>query len=211
VSPSRSLWGPRQKRGLLNSSSIFSDQPAGFMIRTFLSYTLEYRSEYYPWRYWTCTRRFLSELKASITKVNTTIDILYVAGKYQCVMLQYRLKGHGNEADFLGFWQKLVPQRSLTLPVEPFRFWLRIRGDIRNRKNDSPNWANRRVGDSATLRLGESGFECLKENSVSQRVGDSPTRRVRESTTFRLGESGSRSLWWVGESLFEFFKICHHF
>jgi hypothetical protein len=45
------------------------------------------------------------------------------------------LKGHGNEADFLGFLQKLVPQRSLTLPFEPFRFWLRIRGDIRNRES----------------------------------------------------------------------------
>ena len=45
------------------------------------------------------------------------------------------LKGHGNEADFLGVLQKWVPHRSLTLPpFEPFRFWLRIRGDIRNRK-----------------------------------------------------------------------------
>jgi hypothetical protein len=44
------------------------------------------------------------------------------------------LKGNGNEADFLGFLQKLGPHRSLTLPFEPFRFWLRIRGDIRNRK-----------------------------------------------------------------------------
>ena len=41
------------------------------------------------------------------------------------------LKGHGNEADFLGFLQKLVPHRSLTLPFEPFRLRLRIRGDIR--------------------------------------------------------------------------------
>jgi hypothetical protein len=32
------------------------------------------------------------------------------------------LKGHGNEADFLGFVQKLVPHESLTLPFEPFRF-----------------------------------------------------------------------------------------
>jgi hypothetical protein len=45
-----------------------------------------------------------------------------------------RLKGHGNEADFLGFLQKLGPHRSLTLPFEPFRYWLRIRGDICNRK-----------------------------------------------------------------------------
>jgi hypothetical protein len=32
------------------------------------------------------------------------------------------LKGHGNEADFMGFLQKLGPHRSLTLPFEPFRF-----------------------------------------------------------------------------------------
>jgi hypothetical protein len=61
------------------------------------------------------------------------------------------LKGHGNEADFLGFLQKLGPHRSLTLPFEPFRFWLRIRGDIRNRKT-TPG-----LSESATLRLGESG------------------------------------------------------
>jgi hypothetical protein len=44
------------------------------------------------------------------------------------------LKGHSNEADFLGFLQKLGPHRSLTVPFEPFRFWLQILGDIRNRK-----------------------------------------------------------------------------
>jgi hypothetical protein len=60
------------------------------------------------------------------------------------------LKGHGNEADFLGFLQKLVPHRSLTLPFEPFRFWLQIRGDIRNRKTTSRGVA-------------ESTFESLKE------------------------------------------------
>jgi hypothetical protein len=61
------------------------------------------------------------------------------------------LKGHGNEADFLGFLQKLGPHRSLTLPFEPFRFWLRILGDICNRKMTP------RLGELVTLRLGESG------------------------------------------------------
>jgi hypothetical protein len=46
----------------------------------------------------------------------------------------WHLKGHDNEADFMGFLQKSVPHKSLTLPFEPFRIWLRIRGDIRNRK-----------------------------------------------------------------------------
>jgi hypothetical protein len=44
------------------------------------------------------------------------------------------LKGRGNEADFLEFLHKLDPHRSLTLPFEPFRFWLQIFGDIRNKK-----------------------------------------------------------------------------
>jgi hypothetical protein len=44
------------------------------------------------------------------------------------------LKGHGNEAEFLGFLQKFVPHESLTLPFEPFRFLLRIRGEFRIRK-----------------------------------------------------------------------------
>jgi hypothetical protein len=89
------------------------------------------------------------------------------------------LKGHGNEADFLGFLQKLVPHRSLTLLFQPFRFWLQIRGDIRNRKT--------------APRLGESESRLLnisKENLASRRVGDSSTRRIGESLTPRLGESG---------------------
>jgi hypothetical protein len=52
------------------------------------------------------------------------------------------IKGHGNEADFPMFLHKSVRHWSLTLHLEPFRFWLRIRGYIPNRKT--------------TLRLGES-------------------------------------------------------
>jgi hypothetical protein len=51
---------------------------------------------------------------------------------------------------FWGF--AVVPYRSLTVPFEPFRFWLQIRKDIRNRKT--------------TPRLGEST------------ISGSPTRRV---------------------------------
>ncbi len=61
------------------------------------------------------------------------------------------LKGHGNEADFLGFLKKLGPHRSLTLPFEPFRFWLRIRGVIRNLKTTP------RLAVSGSWRLSESG------------------------------------------------------
>jgi hypothetical protein len=48
------------------------------------------------------------------------------------------LKGHGNEADFLGFLQKSVRHRFLTLHLEPFRFGLRIFAEIFVIKNDSP-------------------------------------------------------------------------
>ncbi len=105
------------------------------------------------------------------------------------------LKGHVNEADFLGFLQKLVPHRSLTLPFEPFRFWLRIRGDIRNRKTTP------RLGDSPTRRVGESTFECLKENSTSPatpRLGESAIRKLPDSASRKVVDSPTRQ---VGESL----------
>ncbi len=68
----------------------------------------------------------------------------------------FDLKGHGNEADFLGFLQKLVSHRSLTLPFEPFRFWLRIRGDIRNPKTTPrlSKSASRRLSDSVSRGVG---------------------------------------------------------
>ncbi len=36
--------------------------------------------------------------------------------------MQKVLKGHGSEADFLGFLRKLVPHRSLALPFVAFGF-----------------------------------------------------------------------------------------
>ncbi len=69
------------------------------------------------------------------------------------------LKGHGNEADFLGFLQKLVPHESLTLPFGPFRFWLQIRGVIRIRKT--------------TPRLNDTGSRRLSDSTI-RGVDDSP-------------------------------------
>ncbi len=78
--------------------------------------------------------------------------VLAAAGRRVCeANSNEHLKVHGREEDFLGFLQKLVPHRSLTLPFEPFRFWLQIRGDIHNRKTTP------QLDESATLRLGESG------------------------------------------------------
>jgi hypothetical protein len=69
---------------------------------------------------------------------------------------------------FWGFcrnWFLIDPVHG-TLPFEPFRFWLRIRGDIHNRKTTRRvgESAPQRVGESMTRRVGESDFECLKEN-----------------------------------------------
>ncbi len=54
--------------------------------------------------------------------------------KVENIVSNTKLKGHGNEADFVGFLQKSVRHRLFTLHFKPFRFGLRIRGDIRNRK-----------------------------------------------------------------------------
>jgi hypothetical protein len=63
------------------------------------------------------------------------------------------LKGHGNEADFLGFLQKLGPHRSLTLPFEPLAFGFefaeisviekrgrRLSDSASRGVDDSPSW-----------------------------------------------------------------------
>ncbi len=112
-----------------------------------------------PWACRSGTRDFYSALAAPISLVQ---NICFLTARFftlfvpiakhpgQAVVLgRLSLKGHGNKADFLGFLQKLVPHESLRLPLEPFRFQLRIRGDIRNRKT--------------TPRLAESGSrqECL--------------------------------------------------
>ncbi len=74
-----------------------------------------------------------------------------------------QLKGHGNEADFLGFLQKLVPHRSLTLPFEPFDFGFKF-AEIFVIEKRLPDSACQGVDDSPTRRDGESALECLKEN-----------------------------------------------
>jgi hypothetical protein len=73
------------------------------------------------------------------------------------------LKGYGNEADFLGFVQKSVRHRSLTLQFELLRFWLQIRGDICNKKNDS---LTRRVGELTRLPIYTIFFKTLNKSMV---------------------------------------------
>ncbi len=70
----------------------------------------------------------------------------------------FHLKGHGNEADFLGFLQKLVPHESLALPFEPFRFLFRIRGDIHIQKTTPAitGMGSRRLRVSPIRRVNDS-------------------------------------------------------
>ena len=61
------------------------------------------------------------------------------------------VKGHGNEADFLGFLQKLVPHESLTLPFGPPTLRIVDTGSRR-----LPVSLSRGVDDSAYRWYGES-------------------------------------------------------
>ncbi len=77
------------------------------------------------------------------------------------------LKGHDNETDFVGFLPKLIPYESLTLPFGPFRFGLRIRGDIHIRKT-TPRY--HRSGVSPTPRITDTRSRRLPASSI-RRVG----------------------------------------
>jgi hypothetical protein len=114
-------------------------------------------------------------------------------------------KGHGNETDFLGFLQKLVPHESLTLPFEPFRFWLRIHGDIRIRKT-TPRC--HRYGESPTPHISDTGSRQLPA-SLIRGVTNSPHHWYAELATPRITDMESRLLnifkehspyRWYGES-----------
>jgi hypothetical protein len=94
--------------------------------------------------------------------------VTYYIVKVNCFIL----KGHGNEADFLGFLQKLVPHESLTPPFEPFRFWLRIRGDIRIRKTTLRYHQYR---ESPTPRISDTGSRQLPA-SLIRGVTDTESR-----------------------------------
>ncbi len=109
-----------------------------------------------------------------------------------------RLKGHGNEADFLGFcrnWVLIDPLHYL-LSRSAFGFEFAEIFVIEKRLPDLANrgvgesgsrWlsdsASRGVDDSPTRRVGESAFVSLKEKSESRRLPDSVSRGVANSGT----------------------------
>ncbi len=84
--------------------------------------------------------------------------------------VQSTLKGHGNEEDFLGFLQKLLPHESLTLSLR-----LQIRGDIHIRKTTT---CYHRYGESLTPRR--------VANSPHHWYAESPTPRITYSRSQRL-------------------------
>ncbi len=54
---------------------------------------------------------------------------------YSKLDILVHLKGHGNEPVFPMFLHKSVRHESLTVPFEPFRFWLQIRGNGNSRQS----------------------------------------------------------------------------
>ncbi len=92
---------------------------------------------------------------------NTIFKKLHTCRQQYCVDLAciISLKRHGNEPVFSMFLHKSLWPRSLTLPIKPFRFWLRILGDIRIRKSTP------RIGESTTLP-GVSIFFKPLDNSI---------------------------------------------
>ncbi len=104
---------------------------------------------------------------------------------------------------FRGF-ALIVRHRSLTLHFEPFRFWLRILGDILIRKR-TPRLNDTVVGDSlyqryaesATLRLNDMGSRRLSA-SLIRGVDDSPHHRYRELVLNFFKEDSLYQ--WYGES-----------
>jgi hypothetical protein len=114
------------------------------------------------------------------------------------ILRQKALKGHGNEADFLGFCRNWILVDPLHYFSSRSAFGFEF-AEIFVIEKRLPNW---RVGDSPTRQVGESAFECLKEkresesrrlpDSANRGVANSPTQRVGVSPTPRLGGPGSR-------------------
>ncbi len=113
---------------------------------------------------------------------NFTTSATYKKMKQCCVS---RLKGHGNETDFLGFLHISVPHESLT------------------------------YGESTTPRIVESGSRQLRgsvirgvdnsadrwyRESTTPRIGDTGSRQLRGSVIRGVDNSADR---WYGESLFK--------
>ncbi len=106
--------------------------------------------------------------------------------KISLSMRSRSFKEHGNEADIRFFLQKFVLQESLTLPFGPFRFWLRIRGDIHIQKTTPRivELGSRRlpaslihgVGDSPHHRYGESAIEFFLKKTLC--IDDTESRRL---------------------------------
>ncbi len=81
---------------------------------------------------------------------------------------------------------------------------------LRLGKSGSPwlsDWASMGVDDSPTQRVGESAFECLKENLESLQLPDSASQRVVDFPTRRAGES----LWSRYSNFIKFIIELQHF
>ncbi len=101
------------------------------------------------------------------------------------------------------FFHKSVRHRSLTPPIEPSRFLLRIRGEIRNRKSTPPyQW----YWESPTPRISESGESAIEFLDKTLRICDAESRQLPSSVIWGVDDSAYRGVddspyQWVGESL----------
>ncbi len=106
-----------------------------------------------------------TQLERTTNMETNVLEIIYQKSLVMSVISKVicnALKGHGNGADFLGFLQKSVRHR---FHFEPFRFGLRICGDIRNRKTThSPT---RRVGESTRMPIDQWWAKLLRLLTVN--------------------------------------------
>jgi hypothetical protein len=114
---------------------------------------------------WLANVDSLFSINFNVPKTQSVGPYIMYRRKMQVNRKTICLKGHGNEQVFSIFLHKSLLPRSLTLPFEPFRFWLRIRGDIRTRKSTP------RIGDS-----GESIFLLENLHEFEAKIG--PARNV---------------------------------
>jgi hypothetical protein len=111
----------------------------------------------------------------------------------RCLLILLHLKGHGNEPDFPRVLHKSVRHRSLTLHFEPFRFRLRILGDICIRKTTP------RLNDTGIRRLSVSTIRGVRDSTIWG-VDDSPYHWYAESTTPCITDRGSQLLNFLKET-----------
>jgi hypothetical protein len=110
------------------------------------------------------------------------------------VFMLAKLKGTWQWGGFSWVFAEIVPHESFTLTFGPFRFWLRIRGDIRIRKTTPA------ITDTGSRRLGVSVIQGVA-NSPHHWYAESPIPRITDTESRLFNFLKENSLYrWYGES-----------